>query len=554
MRFSSKPLSQTVTQLCLAKEIDQIVISPGSRNAPLTIGFTQHSGFKCYSIVDERCAAFFALGLAQQIKRPVALVCTSGSALLNYYPAIAEAYYSDIPLVVLSADRPSELIDIGDGQTIRQENVFENHILYSANCNEGAEEQLNNEKEINVALNLAIELKGPVHINLPFSEPLYDVVDDLSVRPQNVSARGSISSSDTDYYELREIWKNSSRKMLLLGVMDPGAVPDSVWETIAEDPDVVVFTETTSNAHHESHFPAIDQIIYSLNRKEFEALQPELLITMGGMVVSKKIKAFLRSYRPRHHWHIDEKKAFDTYFSLSEHIKIQPAIFLKEYFNGVEKKESNYFSYWNGIRQHRLEKHKEYERNIPYSDFMVYGEVLRGIPHNSQLQLANSAAVRYAQLFDLHQSLEVYCNRGASGIDGSTSTAVGAAVGSEKPTVLVSGDLSFFYDSNALWNNYIPKDFRIVLVNNSGGGIFRILPGAKETAHFENYFETSHQLEAKQLAEMYGFSYESAQNKEELQNVLESFYKDKGKPAILEVFTPAELNDGVLLNYFEFTR
>ncbi len=181
MIFSDKILSQTLVQLCLDKGIDHIIISPGSRNAPLTIGFGNHPEFKCFSIVDERCAAFFALGIAQQLKRPVAVICTSGSALLNYYPAIAEAFYIDIPLVVISADRPAASIDIGDGQTIRQENVFENHILYSANCVEGDEFQVKNETEINIALNSAIELQGPVHINLPFSEPLYHTIEEKLV-------------------------------------------------------------------------------------------------------------------------------------------------------------------------------------------------------------------------------------------------------------------------------------------------------------------------------------------------------------------------------------
>ena len=169
MKFSNKILSQTLVQLCLDKGIEHIVISPGSRNAPLTIGFGENPVFKCFSIVDERCAAFFALGMAQQLQKPVAVVCTSGSALLNYYPAVAEAFYSDIPLVVISADRPANYIDIGDGQTIRQENVFENHILYNANCIEGEDFQIKNETEINIALNTAIELNGPVHINIPFN-------------------------------------------------------------------------------------------------------------------------------------------------------------------------------------------------------------------------------------------------------------------------------------------------------------------------------------------------------------------------------------------------
>ena len=189
MKFSDKMLSQTLVQLCLDKGIKNIIISPGSRNAPLTIGFGENPNFNCFSIVDERCAAFFALGIAQQSKMPTIVICTSGSALLNYYPAIAEAFYSDIPLVVVSADRPLDYIDIGDGQTIRQENVFENHILYSANCKEGEDFQIGNETEINIALNTAIELKGPVHINVPFSEPLYHTTENQLVWPQNVAPR-----------------------------------------------------------------------------------------------------------------------------------------------------------------------------------------------------------------------------------------------------------------------------------------------------------------------------------------------------------------------------
>lgn len=554
MRFSSKPLSQTVTQLCLAKEIDQVVISPGSRNAPLTIGFTENPNFKCYSIVDERCAAFFALGLAQQLKQPVALVCTSGSALLNYYPAIAEAYYSDIPLVVLSADRPADRIDIGDGQTIRQENVFANHILYSANCKEGPEFQVHNEKEINIALNLAFEMKGPVHINLPFSEPLYDVLDDLSVRPQNVPARRNGWESDLDLERLTEVWNNSKRKMILAGVMDPGKIDPEIWGELAKHPDLIVFTETTSNIHHNTHFPAIDQIIYDLTDKDFEALRPDLLITIGGMVVSKKIKAFLRGFAPDKHWHIDEKKAYDTFFCLTDHIRQSPDHVFSELLANVSPAESDYREYWNNVKQYRLERHSDFVKKAPYSDFIVYSELFKSLPQTIQLQLANSAAVRYAQLFDLHQSLAVYCNRGASGIDGSTSTAIGAAVGSNLPTVLVSGDLSFFYDSNALWNNYIPKEFKIVLINNSGGGIFRILPGAKETREFEMYFETQHGLTAEHLCAMFGLSYFRANSRETLQENLKRFFAQNDKPGILEVFTPSEVNDKVLLDYFEFTR
>ena len=182
MIYPKIPLAQSIIQLCFENNIQNIVISPGSRNAPLTIGFVNNPNFKCYSIADERCAAFFALGLAQQTKKAVALVCTSGSALLNYYPAVAESFYSQIPLIVIAADRPQSKIDIGDGQTIRQENVFSNHSLYNANLSEEASEK--NDLEINNAIKTAITKKGPVHINAPFEEPLYETTTALSVKPK----------------------------------------------------------------------------------------------------------------------------------------------------------------------------------------------------------------------------------------------------------------------------------------------------------------------------------------------------------------------------------
>lgn len=554
MKFSSKRLSQTITQLCLIKEIDHVVISPGSRNAPLIIGFTEHSGFQNYSIVDERSAAFFALGLAQQLKKPVALVCTSGSALLNYYPAVAEAYYSDIPLVVISADRPEELVEIGDGQTIKQAHVFANHILYSANCKEGIEHQIFNETEINIGLNTAIELQGPVHINAPFSEPLYHRVEDLEVRPQHVPARRFQDNLPENFKELSSIWNAAERKMVLVGVMEPGSVAPDLLNELANDPSVLVLTETTSNLHHTNFVPAIDQLITNLSEAEFEKLRPEILLTFGGMVVSKRVKAFLRKYSPKHHWHVNSKKAYDTYFSLSEHIKTTPKFFLAHLVKPASYIDSDYRDRWLEVRDTKRNKHVTFFSQVPFSDLLTYKMIFDNLPGRLNLQMANSAAIRYAQLFELEKEIEVYCNRGTSGIDGSTSTAIGAAVHHASPTVLISGDLSFLYDSNALWNKYLRKDFRIIVINNSGGGIFRILPGAKEAGHFGEFFETKHDLTAEWLCKMHHIDYVSARSVDDLTRELEHFHTNSGNAKLLEVFTPAEVNDLVLSDYFNAIR
>lgn len=551
MNYSSKILSQLVVELCISKEINHIVISPGSRNAPLIVGFTSQNYFTCYSIVDERCAAFFALGLAQQLQKPVAIVCTSGSAALNYYPAIAEAYYSDIPLVVITADRPSHLVDIGDGQTIRQEHVYANHIEYSANCKEGEEFQEYNEAEINKALNTAIEKQGPVHINVPFSEPLYLRVAEKNSTPKIIATSLLQDVVDVIYLKnLAEKWNVASKKMILVGTLFPYTIDSKLLESLANDTTVIVLTESTSNLHHKNFFPAIDQLISSLSEKESKMLQPDILVTFGGMVVSKRIKAFLRKYSPKEHWHVGLKNANDTFFCLTDHLKNSPNTFWEHFLPLTISSTSNYQIGALKLKEAKLEKQLQFEANMPFSDFSVYHSIFKSIPDNTQLQLANSTAIRYAQLFPLVPSLQVFCNRGTSGIDGSTSTAVGAAVASQNPVVFITGDLSFFYDSNALWNKYIPNSFRIILVNNAGGGIFRILPNAKEVAHFEDFFETKHALTAEHLCAMFGFEYRSATTMESVENALKNFYSEGNKPKLLEVFTPSEINDKVLKDYF----
>ncbi|GAB5400252.1 MAG: 2-succinyl-5-enolpyruvyl-6-hydroxy-3-cyclohexene-1-carboxylic-acid synthase [Aureisphaera sp.] len=554
MNFSKKILSQTVTQICLSAGVDRIVISPGSRNAPLTIGFTQHPDFTCYSIVDERCAAFFALGMAQQLHKPVALVCTSGSALLNYYPAIAEAFYSNIPLVVISADRPEHLIDVGDGQTIRQENVYQNHILYTANCKEGETYQGFNEKEIYKALNISLSENGPVHINVPFSEPLYEVTPTLDVSLGKISfdANREYQLNEDAYDNFSEDWRSSERKMVLVGTLPPNSINKEIIELLAGDESVLVFTETTSNLHHKNFFPGIDKIIMHLGEDDFEALRPDVLVTFGGMVVSKKIKAFLRQHQPKAHFHVGPYQGYDTFFSLRHHFKLTVNEFFCRFERDYKRESSGYRNSWLKVKHLRDAKHINYLQKSPFSDFVAHSIIFETLPEQTLLQLANSATVRYSQLFDLDASLHVYCNRGTSGIDGSTSTAIGAAVISEKQTVFITGDLSFFYDSNALWNNHVPLSFRIIILNNGGGGIFRILPKAKGSEHFEQFFETKHDLDASQLSRMYGFEYHTANDEVSLRKELESFYDVSEAPRILEIFTPYQVNDDVLLEYFKF--
>lgn len=548
MIYPKIPLAQSIIEICRAKGIEHIVIAPGSRNAPLTIGFVSHPFFTCYSIADERCAAFFALGIAQQIHKPVVVICTSGSAVLNFYPAVAEAFYSQIPLVVISADRPLEKIDIGDGQTIRQQHVLANHTLFNANLTEAASET--NDLLMNQALNVAMEQWGPTHINMPFEEPLYETVETLSVTPTIVAP-----NLMADAFELPvatvQLWNTAAKKMILIGTLPPNSIEEAVLAQLAIDPSVVVLTESTSNLHQSNFLSNIDTIITPFTAADFTAFQPEVLLTFGGMIVSKRIKSFLRNYQPKQHWHVDTLRAYDTFGCLTEHFKVHPNTFLQQLLAQSQTIESDYQSRALQVQAVRKVKHEQYLATIPFCDFKVFEQINKTIPEDIHLQVSNSSSIRYMQLFDWSPTIDLYCNRGTSGIDGSTSTALGAALVAQKPTVLITGDVSFFYDSNALWNNYIPANFKIILINNGGGGIFRILPGHQENAIFNTYFETAHCLTAESLAKMYRIKYRTASTEATLETALQDFFSDNEQPQLLEVFTPTLANDGFLKRYFE---
>ena len=558
MIYSNKPLAQHIIQICKVNDIKHVVISPGSRNAPLIIGFTNQPFFNCYSVVDERSAAFFALGIAQQTKKPVVIICTSGSALLNFYPAVAEAFYSKIPLIVISADRPKHLINIGDGQTIFQEHAFGSHVLFEANLNSSNNSNFfgkifsKNKPQnlIQQAIKIAKIKMGPVHINTPFDEPLYKTVsshDTIEVSPvkDKMLRFPKIISSRL------KIWNNSKKKMILVGVNYPNVLDNDILQNLANDPSIIVFTETTSNLHHPNFFPFIDQLITPLDDSEYENLKPDILITFGGMIISKRIKSFLRNYKPKQHWHIDPLYANDTFFCLTNHFKTSPNLFFGKLLKLQSSCKSNYFDFWHNVNSKRYKNHLNYLKSCPFCDFKAFELISLHVPNNFMVHSSNSAVIRYLQLFQFDSSIKLYCNRGTSGIDGSTSTAVGASIVSNSPTLLITGDLSFFYDMNGLWNNYIPKNFKIIIINNGGGGIFRIINNNNNNENFKTFFETKHNRNAKSLSSDFGFSYLSAGSTSKLEKQLKIFFEISNTPAILEIFTPYDVNDKVLLDYFK---
>jgi 2-succinyl-5-enolpyruvyl-6-hydroxy-3-cyclohexene-1-carboxylate synthase len=552
---NKKSVQQLINTLW-KKGVQHIIISPGSRNAPMILGFTSHNKYTCLSIPDERTAAFVALGIADETKKPVALVCTSGSALLNYYPAIAEAFYRNIPLIVLSADRPSYLVDQGDGQTIRQKNVFANHILYSSELIESPaseKETTMNEDRINAALRFSfpnsISNGGPVHLNMPFEEPLYESEETEFDDTVNITLPKTKSVHKADLHTIQTIWDNASKILILVGQQDPNSSIQKSLSQISKN--ALILTETTSNINLPGIVQNIDRLITPFSESDKSEFHPDLLITFGGNVVSKRIKSFLRQYQPKNHIHIQKSSPpLNTYQCLTHHVEYEPEIFLEQFSKSITSKNSEWVQKWIDIHIKRQKSHLDIIDNAPYSDLKVINKLSTLIPIDSIVHLANSTPVRYTQLLDWKSSIHFKCNRGTSGIDGIVSTAIGNAIVSDKQVFLIIGDISFFYDTNAWWHRHIPNNIKVIVINNSGGGIFRFIDGPNNTGQLENYFETHQKNSVEHIALGFDVNYLCASNLEMLNQHFKTL-SESSEAGILEVNTPQIQNAEILKQYFK---
>ncbi len=553
-QFSSKRSIQILGHVLQQYGIDKMVISPGSRNAPLAIHFSELDSFECFSIIDERSAAFVAMGMAKSLKQPVAISCTSGSAATNYYPAVVEAFYQNVPLLVLTADRPTDFVDLFDGQTIRQKNLFQQHsygdFQLLEDDKENAEEE--NLKIVKTAIELCFEKQGPVHINIPLTEPLYQYATELPVFP---SIEKTIQKRDFEISSTLVSEFNVAKRILILaGTLDKNPELQSLLSQFVKNHSVVVLTEANSNLYHDKFFNHIDRYVFNFTEEDFRTYAPDLLITIGQNVVSKKVKEFLRKAKPQNHWHIDEFWQPNTYFALTQEIKTKPEIFFSQLLKFAKLEPSAYFNLWDVLRDKKDAKHDEYCKTIDFSDFKIFQILEQKIPSNYNIHISNSSAIRYAELFPYSQNHNIYCNRGTSGIDGSTSTAMGFAMMNENPTILISGELGFFYDINGLWNNYIPPYTRIIVMNNGEGNIFRIIPGPTTSNAIDEFIATKHQKNCENLAKHFGFGYFKVEDEDTLLRVLDNFFKPEAKPKILEINTADIQNAEVLKEYFKFLK
>ena len=510
--------------------VNEAVICPGSRNAPLMIALTRHGGFTCYSIADERSAGFFGLGIALKTGRPVIVCCTSGSAGLNFAPAVVEAFFQEVPLIVLTADRPKEWIGQWDGQTIYQENLFGKHTkaffdFETDDCSAAP-------------LTALAEPKGPVQINVPISEPFYpslgEVIPKVEVgRVESREYRVESREYRVDFSYFNQAIASAEKILVTVGQMED----NSIFETLSAY-GIPVIGDATSNCGS-----TIAHDLLLADESVWPALQPDLHIHFGKSFVSKRIKQFLRTHKPKQSWliHPNPIGRPDPFLCLTHVVNTDAESFME----GVEWSSKSWHT-WNSTKIDS--KQTEFFSNPKWTELHLYNQITEAIElESAEVHIANSLAVRYINwTLAKFTKTEVFSNRGTSGIDGCLSTAVGAAQKTDKLSISIIGDVAFQYDRNALWNHYIPANLRIIVFNNGGGGIFRNLEGAKDLPELDEFMETRQGFTAENTAKDAGISYYSASNPSELN--LNAFLHNQGA-ALLEIHTNSIENAAELKKY-----
>ena len=532
------PTVFNTSEICYAYGVRHAVLSPGSRNAPLSISFARNSKIKKWIIPDERSASFIALGIAQKSKEPVVLCCTSGTALLNYYPAIAEAYYREIPLIVLSADRPEDLIDQRDGQTIRQFQVLKNHVKASFQLplitNDNLAEEYE-EKLIN-GLQILSDLPGrPVHLNIPFQEPFYPKAGQaLNFK----SIETKLSSIKEEAFGSNSIDFEGKKVLILIGQMTNEPQLDRALAHLSDQVPIIKSPLSNVMANGIDH---VDLFI-----QDQEELKPEILITSGLSVLSKKLKNYLRTCKPDLHFHLDPAGVkVDTFQTNPQLLKLDLATFLSQ--SDLSAADTDYVLKWKNHSDTTKRSIDEYIRKADFSECTASYSVLNALPNSIDLHVSNSMPVRYLDIFGTGD-LTVWSNRGTSGIDGCTSTAYGTSLVSKNLNVLLTGDLAFLYDRNAFFHNYTATNLRVIVFNNQGGGIFRLIDGPSKLPELEEYFETRHNRTAEYICLENKIAYHTASDEVELKEKLNDFFEPSSQPKLLEIFTDPIINEHVFKN------
>ena len=559
-RTYSHQILLNISEVCYRKGIFIAVISPGSRVAPLTLAFTRHPHFKVYTISDERSAAFVGLGIAQQKNRPVILCCTSGTAILNYAPAISEAFYQNIPLLVFTADRPPEWIHQQDGQTIMQTNTYQSYCRGSFSL---PYEYIHPDANwhffriISEAINLCTSYpKGPVHINVPIREPFYPKENTFPTPGgvpkiiNEISSKYSLPKKTIKY--LQKVMQKYKKILIVCGQQEH--IKLKLLKKFNQFPYPVI-SDIISNGHNfKESIRGHDSFLRNISYHKAKTLQPEVLISFGRSIVSKNMKVFLRRYPPKIHLYIQKAgQVADTFQTLTHIIRTSPIYFFKK----IAKKTvlprdiNEYSTKWTTYDTKIKNLIPDFFRRQDFSELEAIYLILKALPKNWHLHLANSMTVRYANLINSLESsrTKVFSNRGTSGIDGSTSTFIGHSIVSSRIIhLLITGDLAFFYDRNAFWNQYIGSNIRIIILNNHGGIIFKHISVPENLLEIDDYFVTKQHYNAQLLCQEYKLTYFRASNRKMFETNLHQLFNLK-KSALLEALINVKTSIRVFQNY-----
>lgn len=548
--YSDKKSVLQLTALLKAHGVKKVVICVGRQQIPLVQTLTHDSDFSCYPATDERTGGFFALGLALHEATPVAIVCSTGSALANLHPAVAEAYYQQVPLVVVSVDVTPTSLD----KTLKQPLALQDVTKWSVNlpiAHTPDEEELCNRLINEALLETNHHGKGPVHINLPLEEPLFDFNTMELPEVRVIRRYQGLNMYEQDYQPLVDSLNKFKKRMVIAGQMNMIYLFDKKYESTLSK-QFVWLTENLSN-HTTPNIAIrrIDELLYPMDLKMQQNLSPELLITFGGKIMSRRLKYFLRKHRPLEHWHVSKDGEInDAFGALTKVIEMDPFEFLEKVAPLIEDVPPTY------PRQWKLLEEKLHEPRFVYSSMSAVGKLIASLPKGCSLHLGNGSAVRYAQLFPMPEDVEIQANVGLEGAEGSLATALGYATASEKINFVVIGDMGFFNGMNALCGNNYGSNIRILVINNGGYGQMQDLPGFTPDDHMQRFLFGNHQTSAKAWAEDKNFGYMSVRNDEELEAAMQTFIQPgiTRQPLIMEVFTDKVADADYLKQYFKELR
>lgn len=561
MLSTDKPAPNILADILVGNGVSHAVLSPGTRNAPIIAALNRRKELTCLTVVDERVAAFMALGIALQSGKPVVLVCTSGSAVTNYGPALSEAFYRRVPLIVVSADRPECWIGQDDSQTIRQPGALSSVVKKTVNIPAAIENNSDllwmTNRLINEAILTALTgPRGPVHINIQLDAPL----NNHSVEYAEGSARvikRLIPRFDLPTSVARSLGleiASPRRVMIIVGFHAPDSKLNRALGRLARLPNFVVVAENTANLHSPDFFTQIDAVLPMLSDQLREELRPDTVITAGGSLVSAALKAWMRRLNPVEHWHVGiDDGVIDCFRRLSLKIEMEPATFFGQLASAMQphRNPCTYAETWRDTTRRCLQLRDEFVAQSPWCGLTAFSHIIPAIPEKWNLHVSNGMSIRYSQLFNCRHIHRLDCNRGVSGIDGSTSTAIGAAIAyPSAPTLLITGDMSAHYDVGALFSPSVPGNFKMIVMANNGGDIFRFIKPTSGYPEVEQRIAAPEPMPWEAIASALGWNYLYADSMQSLGEAMNRLINESDRPALMVVDTSEAPNAQILRNYF----